>query len=176
MEESVKLNQFSLNRWEQYELGERDWPMALENEREDYSFPSFSLNISFKHKADRHYGNHLLIKSHFKGHYTVSCVRCLKTMRRPLNFSFQGIFLSESKKGLSEYKDTLGLWIEGEEYELYFQEKGKVYLKNFIYEQLTTNLDPFPLHAPDCLGLCQICGVNLNEKNCKHFVKPPNAK
>ena len=33
-------------------------------------------------------------------------------------------------------------------------------------EEIILNLSTRVLYKPECKGLCQVCGTNLNEKNC----------
>jgi uncharacterized protein len=35
-----------------------------------------------------------------------------------------------------------------------------------VKEQLLISIPMVPLHAPDCKGLCPVCGTNLNEADC----------
>ena len=36
----------------------------------------------------------------------------------------------------------------------------------YIQEQVLITIPMVPLHAPDCKGLCPVCGRDLNESNC----------
>ncbi len=39
---------------------------------------------------------------------------------------------------------------------------------DFIKEQLLIAVPMVPLHRPDCKGLCNVCGTDLNKDDCGH--------
>ncbi len=177
LEETVKLSQFLPDRWEEFEFDEQEtWLLDLLEELENgvreihpnLTPGSLKLKLSLKRRVEKPYGDHLLAKSQLKGQYSVACVRCLTKIEQNLNLSFNGVFLAAHFDCDPEYEKVLTLFIDGGEFDLYFHNKGKANLREFIQEQINMTIDPFPLHDPNCQGLCSTCGADLNKENCGH--------
>jgi len=96
----------------------------------------------------------LLFECNFKGSTTLECVRCLEPFVQELNTEFSDVF---------SYKN-----VEFTESGLVVPDDGNVDLDPLVREYLLLDLPIKPLCKPDCLGLCTVCGENLNQNTCEH--------
>src|SRR5262245_38633815 len=101
------------------------------------------------------------IKGNIKGAAEMNCNRCLK----PLDINFDIPFKSSYVSSEFESREK-EIEIGGEDLDIDFYEGDKIDLTALVREQIFLNLDETALCKPDCLGLCQKCGANKNEKNC----------
>jgi len=94
----------------------------------------------------------------FEGNFTAStqaeCVRCLETFNQPLEVVFYEVYSYTSHS----FTDS----------NLYVPEDGNIDLSPIIREYMLLETPIKPLCKPDCLGLCIICGENLNAIACEH--------
>jgi uncharacterized protein len=56
--------------------------------------------------------------------------------------------------------------IEEDDLTTAFYENEEIDLGHLIHEQFYLSLPMKPLCRPDCLGLCVVCGTNLNRETC----------
>jgi uncharacterized protein len=56
--------------------------------------------------------------------------------------------------------------LTGGELETEFYEGDEIEPVDIIKEQLLISIPMVPLHSPDCKGLCQTCGADLNKGDC----------
>ena len=96
----------------------------------------------------------LLVEGKFKAFAPAECVRCLEPFQQELDIDFQEVYAYKSHSFT--------------ESGLYVPEDGNIDLAPVVREYLMLEFPIKPLCKPDCLGLCVICGENLNVKTCKH--------
>lgn len=96
----------------------------------------------------------LLLQGVFKAHTQAECGRCLTTFKQPLQAQFTELYAFTS----SSATDT-GLLVP---------ESGKIDLQPIIRDEMLVSMPIRPVCRPDCKGLCQVCGENLNETDCHH--------
>ena len=82
------------------------------------------------------------------------CVRCLEPFFLPVEMAFEELFEFPSR-----YR---------EETDLLLPDDGYIDLRPLYREYLILSIPMKPLCKTDCLGLCVICGANLNEDHCEH--------
>jgi uncharacterized protein len=82
------------------------------------------------------------------------CVRCLIQFDQALNSDFTELY-AFSKNSVTES-------------ELILPEDGYIDLYPLVREFMLLEVPISSICRPDCLGLCQICGNNLNEEQCEH--------
>ena len=82
------------------------------------------------------------------------CVRCLSEFDQPLTVRIGDLFASPP----GQATDPL----------LAVPETGLLDLSPLLREYLLLEVPLQPLCRADCLGLCPICGNNLNEMRCSH--------
>ena len=179
LKEPFSLGKIPFDQWLHFEFNEGELYLGellrelqdnlsdLYPEKENLS-PTMHLKLSLKRRKENPYHDHLLVQAQLQAQYQVPCIRCLIKIEQNLNLSFKGVFLTQTFAQDPHYQRVLHLFFENEEYELYFYERGKVDLRNFVQEQIHMNTDPYPLHDPHCQGLCTVCGADLNQSPCAH--------
>ncbi len=103
----------------------------------------------------------LLVQVRMHAKVVHECVRCLKDCWQPLDIDSADLY-AFSQKTISESG-------------LILPEDGKINLGPVIRDEMWLAVPISPLCSPDCLGLCSICGGNLNENVCQHeeeFIDP----
>ena len=135
---------------------------------DEYTESTIRGNLSLKKLDHPFYDTIVLSEGRVKGEFQVPCSRCLLPADQKFDLQFNSAFINDSFEKNEELEDMTFLHGESQ-YELFFMDKKKqLNLALMIQEQLGINLAPFPLHAPDCKGLCSQCGTNLNTESCKH--------
>ncbi len=84
---------------------------------------------------------------------TTECRRCLSRSVSPLEVEMRELFESD-------YKEE-----EGDTYPI---NGDYVDLTEMLRDAVVLALPAAPLCSPECKGLCQVCGANLNEADCGH--------
>lgn len=95
-----------------------------------------------------------MVEGTFKATLPLECVRCLEPYIQSLQIEFVEMYA---------YK-TFDFTESG----LYVPEDGNIDLGPVVREYLVLEYPLKPLCKPDCLGLCTICGENLNLGTCEH--------
>ena len=86
----------------------------------------------------------------------LTCSRCLKDIKEEIEAIFEEVFLKEEKKGM----------IKSNAKEIFMIKNMRIDVVPPI-RQLTLLSNPLkPLCKPDCKGLCQYCGIDLNQQKC----------
>lgn len=129
--------------------------------------PKLEVDLLIKRKMSTLLKDHLVIKGIITGEFHAPCIRCLEDTFQEVEGKFSSCFVNSVLEKQPEFEDTSHVY-DQEELELYFHEKGKVNLKELIHEQLFLLVEPLPLHDENCLGLCQVCGINKNTETCEH--------
>lgn len=144
----------------------------IENDFFDEELPKgegkIQTNLEVKRLVNNIYGEHLIVRGEAKGQYYAACVRCLDPSFQEFECDFRVAFINSRYEKEPEYEEITHIFADGEDVELYFHEKGKANVKEMLHEQVYMHLEPLPLHAEDCKGLCGQCGSNLNKDNCGH--------
>jgi len=102
----------------------------------------------------------LLLQVKGQAEIETTCVRCLDSFYLPIEMEFEELFEFPSR-----YR---------EETDLMLPEDGYIDLQPLYREYLILATPIKRLCNPDCLGLCVICGANLNQETCEHY--PENEK
>ncbi len=101
----------------------------------------------------------LRIQADFTAITSAECGRCLVDFKLPLHTEFEEIFTYENNP-LSEE-------------ELIIPEDGNINFGPYIRDYLLLEVPINPVCTPDCRGLCDICGQNLNLRDCGHTHEKP---
>ncbi len=96
----------------------------------------------------------LLVQVRMHAEILAECVRCLTDFNQPLDIEFTELYAFNRNSAT--------------ESELLVPENGKIELEGFIREEMILAIPIGPLCKQDCLGLCPVCGVDLNETKCNH--------
>jgi uncharacterized protein len=111
----------------------------------------------------RHIGS-ISVKGNIKGEAEVDCTRCLSSINTPLSIDFDVDYLTEGELSSQENVELQPGDLDTDELEGY-----QLDLTRLMREQILLNI-PEQIHCtPDCKGLCEKCGGNLNlvDCNCK---------
>ena len=101
----------------------------------------------------------LRVQADFEAKTGMECGRCLENFDFQLTTHFEEIFTFENQV-LSEDEAII-------------PEDGNVDFEPYIRDYLTLEIPINPICKPDCQGLCDICGANLNVQQCGHeHVRP----
>ncbi|MGE5561410.1 MAG: YceD family protein [Chloroflexota bacterium] len=103
-------------------------------------------------------GEGVLVSIKAEGEITLQCSRCLEEFRAPLSLTAEQEFRDDANRAESsgdEQDDTLPLPAD-----------GLVDLTDIVRQAYLLALPMKPLCRPDCRGLCQVCGKNLNQGAC----------
>jgi uncharacterized protein len=95
------------------------------------------------------YGN-----GNFQAKVEADCVRCLSSFAQELSAEIDELFERPAKPTT----DPL----------LRVPESGLLNLKPLLREQFVLATPIRSVCQPDCKGICQECGINLNEETCDH--------
>lgn len=173
----IKLGKFTFDETTDYELDETcEWVGALYDELEegtdrneaDYQGGFIACDLTLKRKSGKPFGDHLLVKGNIRSKYMAPCVRCLKLTEQEVDADFQTCFVPQHLEKEPEFEELDDIFTENEEYGLYFHNKGDADIAEMVHENLFMNIEHFPLHDENCLGLCPECGHDLNTGTCKH--------
>lgn len=96
----------------------------------------------------------LLVQGDFDSRINSECVRCLTEFLQPLAVKFSELYAFKFKSVT--------------ESNLILPEDGNINLSPLVREYLLLEVPIRPLCKPDCLGLCTVCGADLNEGPCEH--------
>ena len=106
-----------------------------------------ALNLNRTHSGLRVFGD-------FSAVVEAECVRCLDRFHQNIRTTFEDLF-TFNRKEISED-------------ELLIPEDGFIDFEPLVRDYLLLAFPIKPVCREDCLGLCSICGENLNERGCSH--------
>jgi uncharacterized protein len=96
----------------------------------------------------------LLFTGHFRGGTILECVRCLKPFEQELRWTLSELY-AFTPKSVSDSG-------------LILPEDAQVDIEPLIREYALLEIPINPICRFDCLGLCPICGEDLNVRDCGH--------
>lgn len=104
----------------------------------------------------------ILVKCGFKTEVELTCGRCVSRFRQPLKIKFEEEFLPTidvaSGMPIPQAEDAAGAFMIDERHILDLTEPARQFALMAVPMK--------PLCRPECAGLCQKCGHDLNEGNC----------
>jgi uncharacterized protein len=95
----------------------------------------------------------ILVRGKVAGTYVLGCIRCLRSFERPFELELSEVLSYPDQPGAEE-----GYQITGDLADL------EPVVRDAVLLAMPVN----PLHAPDCKGLCPVCGSDRNETDCGH--------
>ena len=102
---------------------------------------------------------------------TYECVRCIETCAVPFNCKLNVTLLPLKNEEADNSEDN-------EEINLHYYSTEDLDLSDVILQHLFLELPAYPLCSENCKGICQTCGINLNNETCfcdKEFINPKMA-
>lgn len=94
----------------------------------------------------------IIVKGRVKGNYTAQCGRCLKDIKDEFDIEINENFMHMS--GDMDDADD------------YLYDGGHIDLTIPLIDNILLSFPGVILCSSDCKGLCEVCGVNLNETQC----------
>ncbi|ULH14343.1 YceD family protein [Deinococcus sp. KNUC1210] len=112
-------------------------------------------------------GNELWLQGYFEPTLDQECSRCLKPVTVPLDLKLGTLmqYRPAVQEPFLEEADS------GEE--LLVFGNPDLDLSSYLAEMALLSAPLSVLHDPDCKGLCQVCGHDLNEGPCEHSAAVP---
>ena len=128
-----------------------DFPVEFEYIKfnEEFSLNNFEGNVTVSRTPQG-----LLLQGSFSGDTDLECVRCLKAYTHRLNWEMTELYVFKSE---NVDEDNLQLPFNAE-----------VDIEEYVCEDAQLDIPINPLCKEDCQGLCQVCGADLNQKDCGH--------
>lgn len=127
-----------------------------------FDFPSIHLNpdLDLNHlvgtaKISRT-PQGLLVQGKFQAEVNSECVRCLVEFKQPLDVDFSELY-AFTPRSVTESG-------------LILPEDAHIDLEPLVREYMLIEIPISPLCREDCKGLCSICGEDLNEVTCEHYL------
>jgi len=91
----------------------------------------------------------------------LSCSRCLEPFDVPTDITVDLLYLPHSAN-----RGDVEAEISEDDLSTAFYREDQIDLAQMVREQFQLALPMKPLCREGCLGLCAVCGVNLNERRC----------
>jgi uncharacterized protein len=136
---------------------ESDWWQPSEND----SILGIDGPLHVKVKVT-HVGDKFLLDGRVKGGIVLRCDRCLDSFHRQVESVFH-VFLVSPRAG----KDQGEVELLDEDMEVDFIHGETIDLDEIIKEQVYLSLPMKSICRDACLGLCPVCGANLNVQRCQ---------
>lgn len=129
----------------------------IDLENEDFVLKS---DVELKGAIEKH-SYEVDVAGNIKAAAEKLCDRCLSPVAVTLDITFKTSYIS------SEYESSeKEVQVGGDDLDVDFYQDEKLDLTELVREQIILNSSETALCKPDCLGLCQKCGENKNEKTC----------
>jgi uncharacterized protein len=113
-------------------------------------------------------GDEILVQGEVSARLSFVCSRCLTPFEFPVASRFDLVYLPEDIDALSEE-------LSDEKIDQMFYSGRQLDLRAVVLEQLNLTFPAKPLCAPDCEGLCAICGELIRDAKCSCLVKEPDS-
>ncbi|MDO4263221.1 MAG: YceD family protein [Deinococcus sp.] len=107
-------------------------------------------------------GDDFYLQGYFRPTLQTECARCLRPVKLPLDLKLGTLMRFDPAVDTPHIEEA-----ESGEELLMFGEP-LLDLSGFLAETALISVPLVVLHSPDCKGLCQVCGQDLNEGTCEH--------
>jgi uncharacterized protein len=126
-------------------------PFKLEKiDIEDESLRNFNASIDLTRTQDG-----LIAQVVIDAEVESECSRCLEPFQNKISSKFKEFFTFP--------------YVEASEDEIKVPEDGNIDFEPIIHDYLLMEMPIKPVCQSDCMGLCDICGQNLNQSVCEHY-------
>lgn len=109
-------------------------------------------------------GDEVFVQGEVTARLSFICSRCLTPFEFPVASRFDLVYLPEDIDALSEE-------LSDEKIDQMFYSGRQLDLRAVILEQLNLTFPAKPLCAPDCEGICAVCGELIRDARCSCQVK-----
>lgn len=117
---------------------------------EDESLRNFNASIDLTRTQDG-----LIAQVVIDAEVESECSRCLEPFLNKISFKFKEFFTFP--------------YVEASEDEIKVPEDGNIDFEPILHDYLLMEIPIKPVCQSDCMGLCDICGQNLNQSVCEHY-------
>jgi uncharacterized protein len=93
----------------------------------------------------------ILVIGRLRGRWRLHCARCLVEFDEPFDIAVRELFVPNPEDEDDEYR---------------LDPETGVEVDQMVRDAVGVEMPFSPLHAPDCKGLCEVCGGNLNLGEC----------
>jgi len=104
-------------------------------------------------------GEEVLVKGKIIARLRFVCCRCLTPFEFSVDSDFNLVFFPEEMDVIKEQ-------LEEEDMDKLFYDQSGIDIDGVILEQLNLTIPLRPLCAPDCQGICPVCGKLLKKGSC----------
>ncbi|GGK25484.1 hypothetical protein GCM10008955_18950 [Deinococcus malanensis] len=112
-------------------------------------------------------GQEMYLQGTFEPTLVMECARCLREVQVPLDLTLGTLMRYEPSVEIPHLEE-----VETGEEILVFGDPN-LDLSAYLAETTLLAAPLSVLHAPDCKGLCQVCGHDLNDGPCEHMAQVP---
>ena len=106
------------------------------------------------------------VKGEITGSVCMECTRCLEEYRQELHVDVDEFYRRPGLGVVSGDGRQLPPEVKIPEEDEYVIQEGTIDLNLLVNDAVLLSLPIKHLCSEDCRGLCQVCGVNLNEREC----------
>jgi uncharacterized protein len=106
-------------------------------------------------------GEKVILDGSIKTRIETTCVGCLTEFTQPLDITFHYLLWPQSAAVYEAEKE-----LQQEDLEVGYFQGGVIDLQSIVREQIYLAVPQNPHCKEDCLGLCPVCGANLNRNGC----------
>lgn len=106
-------------------------------------------------------GDKCRISGQINGRLSLSCCRCLELFEMPSIVEIDLLYLPQDSNSREAERE-----ISEDDLTAAYYQNNEINFSEMVREQFQLILPMKPLCRSDCLGLCLICGLNLNEQRC----------
>lgn len=128
-------------------------------------------DLLVEHHGHKETVEDIRLRATYDGDFSLLCARCLDPVPEHLHGEFDLIFRPEAADG-----DSGERAISEEETEIGYYGKSGLVLEDVVREQVLLSLPSRTLCGPECKGLCQHCGTNLNVATCNCGEAPADLR
>jgi len=114
-------------------------------------------------------GDEVYVQGQVTARLSFVCSRCLTPFEFPVASRFDLVYLPEDLDALSEE-------LSDEKIDQMFYSGRQLDLRGVVLEQLNLTFPAKPLCAPDCEGICAVCGEIIRDARCSCSVKEPDPR
>lgn len=106
-------------------------------------------------------GEEVVATGTLSGTVGLTCSRCLKDFLKEILTPFTVVY-----RPASELKGDERHELKSDELETGFYKDDELDIKELLAEQMLLSIPVKPLCGDSCMGICPMCGVELNETEC----------
>jgi uncharacterized protein len=114
-------------------------------------------------------GEEILVQGEITARLSFVCSRCLTPFEFPVASKFDLVYLPEELDALSEE-------LSDERMDQMYYSGRQLDLRAVVLEQLNLTFPAKPLCAPDCEGICAVCGEIIRDAKCSCLVKESDPR